>query len=111
MEVKNYLYRDDGYILFNSHFKNREYYWMSFLSGGHVDWSYYIEIKKPEFFSIWEGSNTISDIYKNYSDIRMSAPDSKKFENKFKLRNAIELHDLPPATEQMYFKSVIPNES
>ena len=76
-----------------------------------MDWTYYIEIKESEFFGIWDGNDTISDIYKNYSDIRMSASDSKKVESKFKLRNTIELHDLPPAMEQMHFKSVITNES
>ena len=107
-ELKHYLYRDKGYILFNSIFENEELFWLSFLSGGHVDWTYYIPITKDEFFSIWHKKITLESIYKKYSHIRMYASESHKLEQQYGLLEIIETHNLPSAIKQMFFKSEIP---
>ena len=107
MDFKSYLFRDHGIIMFSSFTSNRELFWLSFLSGGHIDWTYYIEISKSEFFDVWHGNITIRDLYKNYSNVRMSAENSQEIENKYNLQIAIKLHVMPKAMEQMYFKSEV----
>lgn len=81
MESKHYLLRDHGMIMFSSSSEKDELFWLSFRSGGHMDWIYYIEISKPEFFDVWKGNLEIRDLYGNYSHIRMSPEESKKIES------------------------------
>jgi len=111
MEKKHYLFRDHGMIMFSSFSDDQELYWLSFLSGGHVDWTYYIQVTSSEFFDVWRGIATLRDLHKKYSNVRMYAADSTAIENRYNLRPAIELHNMPKAMEQMHFKSEVPNES
>lgn len=107
-DQKLYLYRDLGIILFSSKFKNSDLYWMSFLSGGHADWTYYIQLEKSEFFDVWNQKVEIKELYKKYSSVRMYADESLKIEKAYDLKSAKSKHVLPKAMEQMFFKSEVP---
>jgi hypothetical protein len=111
MELKHYLFRDHGMILFSSISDNEQLYWLSFLSGGHADWTYYIKVTQSEFVDVWQGQSTLRDLHKKYSRVRMSATDSTAIENKHNLLAAIDLHNMPKAMVQMHFKSEVPIES
>jgi hypothetical protein len=80
---------------------------MSFLSGGHMDWKYYIQIEKADFFSLWNESIEITDIYSKFSDVYMSWQESAEIDKKFGLTNVRNMHQLPKAGEQMFVKSLI----
>jgi hypothetical protein len=67
--------------------------------------TYYIKVTESEFFNVWSGKSTLKDLHQKYSHVRMYASDSDKIEERYDLLAAIDLHNMPMALEQMYFKS------
>ena len=110
VDKKYYLFRDKGYIFFNSFYGDSEIYWMSFLSGGHIDWEYYIQIKESEFFELWNQNTEIKEIRENYKKTYITTTESQGLDRKYELEKTIKLHDLSKAKETFY-KSVIEKKS
>ena len=83
-------------------------YWISFTIGQSADWVVYLEISKDEFYDVWDGKSSVINLHKLYLPEATDSFESARIEKKYGLREAINMHGMPPAMEQMEIRSVVP---
>lgn len=92
MNVTYKLYRNSGYLFFNS-FSDKERYWVSILAAANGGGAMYAEITEQEFNEVSEGICEVGEFLSRFN--RSWCPEKEKeTEQTFNIDEAIDIHNL-----------------
>ena len=92
MSLEYKLYRNSGYLFFNS-FSDKERYWVSILAAANGGGAMYANITQKEFNEVFEETREI-DSFLNLFNRSWNPEKEKYIEDKYKIDEAIEVHNL-----------------